>query len=220
MSRRSLAALSAAVLLVLTGCSDDDGDTAEDQPNDPDAAECQYPEAGEPAKEVQPPDNLAADAGDVSVTIETSAGQLDATLDGAAAPCTVNSFTSLAGQGYFDGTTCHRLTTEGILVLQCGDPTASGMGGPGYTIPDEVDGEETYPAGTLAMAKTSQPDSGGSQFFVVYDDTELPPEYTVFGTIDEASIEAVRAVAAEGTAEGGPDGAPKTPVEIESVSIG
>ena len=210
---------SVAVLpLLLASCG---GDSTENAIDTDGAPVCEYVEDGtEPAKDVSPPPSSVTVDGEITATIETSAGTLGATLDAEATPCTVGNFVSLAEQGYFDATTCHRLTTEGIFVLQCGDPTASGMGGPGYTIPDEVDGEETYPAGTLAMAKTSQPDSGGSQFFVVYDDTELPPEYTVFGTIDEASIEAVRAVAAEGTAEGGPDGAPKTPVEIESVSIG
>ncbi len=210
---------SVAVLpLLLASCGGDASDEAIDTNGTP---ACDYVEDGsEPAKDVSPPPAAATVDGDVQATIETSAGTLDATMDAAAAPCTVGNFVSLAEQGYFDATTCHRLTTEGIFVLQCGDPTASGMGGPGYTIPDEVDGEETYPAGTLAMAKTSAPDSGGSQFFVVYDDTQLPPEYTVFGTIDDTSLALVKKVAADGTAEGGPDGAPKTPVEIESVKVG
>jgi peptidyl-prolyl cis-trans isomerase B (cyclophilin B) len=218
MPRRALAALSAAVLLVLTGCGDDDDATAEDKPSKIDAANCEYPEAGEPAKEVEPPTQEAAYDGDVPVTIETSAGTLEATLDAASAPCTVNSFTSLAGQGYFDGTTCHRLTTEGIFVLQCGDPTASGMGGPGYSFPDELDREETYGPGTLAMAN-SGPDTNGSQFFIVYGDSPLDPAYTVFGQVSEEGIEVVEQVAAEGTDTGAGDGAPKTPVEISSVTV-
>ena len=95
---------------------------------------------------------------------------------------------SLAEQGYFDDTTCHRLTTQGIFVLQCGDPTATGGGGPGYSFEDELDGAEKYPAGTIAMANAG-PDTNGSQFFLVYEDTELPPSYTTFGTIDDAGLE-------------------------------
>ena len=140
-------------------------------------------------------------------TIETSAGTLTSTMDAEATPCTVGNFVSLAEQGYFDSTTCHRLTTVGIFVLQCGDPTGSGMGGPGYTIPDELDRGRDLSGRHAGDGQESQPDSGGSQFFMVYDDTEqLEPEYAVFGTLDEASLEAVREVAAEGTAEGGPDG--------------
>ena len=221
MSRRTLAALSAAALLVLTGCGDDDGggdDSAADQPDNPDGATCEYAEAGEPAKEVDPPATQAAYDGDVPVTIETSAGAIQATLDAASAPCTVNSFTSLASQGYFDGTTCHRLTTDGIFVLQCGDPTASGSGGPGYSFPDELEGDETYGPGTLAMANAG-PDTNGSQFFIVYGDSPLDPAYTVFGEVSEEGIGVVEQIAAAGTDTGATDGAPKTPVEISSVTV-
>ncbi len=210
---------SVAVLpLLLASCGDDSPEEAVDTKGGP---ACEYNEDGsDAAKDVTLPPAAATVDGEVQAAIETSAGPLNATMDAAAAPCTVGSFVSLAEQGYFDATKCHRLTTFNIFVLQCGDPTATGTGGPGYTIPDELAGDETYPAGTLAMAKTSAPDSGGSQFFVVYEDTTLPPEYTVFGTIDEASTDVVRDVAAAGTETGGPDGAPKTPVEIESVTIG
>ena len=182
---------------------------------------CDYPADGtQPAKKVEPPAAQAPAEGEIQVSIATSAGQLSATLDAAKTPCTVNNFVSLAEQSYFDGTECHRLTTQGIFVLQCGDPTATGTGGPGYTIPDEVDGSETYPAGTLAMAKTSLPDSGGSQFFMVYQDTQLPPQYTVFGAVDAAGVELLEEVAAQGTTSGGPDGPPKQQVVLESVTVG
>ncbi len=206
----------AVLLLLLASCGDDSGGDAIDTDGRP---ACDYVETGaEPAKEVSPPPPAATVDGDITATIKTSVGTLEATLDASATPCTVGNFVSLADQGYFDSTSCHRLTTFNLFVLQCGDPTASGTGGPGYTIPDELDGDEAYPAGTLAMAKTSAPDSGGSQFFVVYEDTQLPSEYTVFGTIDESSLEVVRKVAADGTVEGTADGEPKTPVEIESVT--
>ena len=95
------------------------------------------------------------------------------------------------------------------------------MGGPGYTIPDEVDGSEKYGPGVLAMAKTQDPDSGGSQFFLVYaDSASLPPQYTEFGTFDEAGVALLEEIAAKGTAEGGPDGAPKEEVTISGVTVG
>ena len=184
------------------------------------AATCEYPEDGmPPAKEVDAPSGTPTATGPVSVTLETSAGTINAELDGAATPCTVNSFLSLAEQMYYNDTDCHRLTTQGIYVLQCGDPTASGTGGPGYSYADELTGAETYPAGTLAMANAG-PNTNGSQFFIVYDDTELPPSYTVFGQLDEASTAVVQDIAAKGTVDGGPDGAPKDTVTIESVTVG
>ena len=194
---------------------------------------CAYPAEGDAAKANQPPpgENVAND-GTVSVALDTSAGPIGLTLDRAQAACTVNSVASLARQGYYDGTICHRLTTgEGLRVLQCGDPTGSGTGGPGYTIPDEPPtnlapspaggGTVTYPRGTLAMAKTAQPNSGGSQFFLVYADSTLPPDYTVFGTIDEAGLATIDKVAAAGTddSNGTGDGKPKTPIEIQTVTV-
>jgi peptidyl-prolyl cis-trans isomerase B (cyclophilin B) len=148
-------------------------------------------------------------------------GAFNLTLDAQATPCTVNSFVSLAGQGYYDGTTCHRMTTEGILVLQCGDPTATGSGGPGYAFADELTGSETYPAGTLAMANAG-PNTNGSQFFIVYGETPLPPNYTVFGSVDEATVGAIQQVAQDGTddANGPGDGAPNTPVDIATITVG
>jgi peptidyl-prolyl cis-trans isomerase B (cyclophilin B) len=194
---------------------------------------CDYPSDGSAAKEnTPPPAEGVSSEGTVSVAVATSAGPIGLTLNRAEAPCTVNSFVSLAGQGYFDGTSCHRLTTgEGLKVLQCGDPTGTGTGGPGYTIPDEAPttlapspsggGTVTYPRGTLAMAKTAQPNSGGSQFFLVYADSTLPPDYTVFGTIDEAGLATIDTVAAAGTddSNGTGDGKPKAPIEIQTVTV-
>lgn len=181
---------------------------------------CDYPQDAAPAaKEVEPPPAEATAGGDVEVIIATSVGDVGATLDAASAPCTVNSFLSLSEQGYYDDTPCHRLTTAGIFVLQCGDPTGVGSGGPGYSFADELTGDEKYPGGTLAMANAG-PDTNGSQFFIVYDDTELPPAYTVFGEVDPAGLEVVQDVAAQGTANGAPDGPPKEKVQIESVTTG
>lgn len=186
-----------------------------------DGPACDYTETGDAVKQVELPPANAAVTGEAAATIETSIGAIGITLDGEAAPCTVNSFVSLADQGYFDGTTCHRLTTgQGLLVLQCGDPSGTGRGGPGYSFPDELSGEETYAAGTLAMANAG-PDTNGSQFFVVYEDSQLPPSYTVFGSVDAASLSLVQQAAAAGTddSNGPGDGAPVTPVDITSVSV-
>ena len=225
--RPRLLALPAALLLVATlaSCSDDSPTTATDPSveSDVETTDCTYSEGGAPAaEEVELPSSDAVAEGTIEATVSTTIGELGFSLDAAATPCTVNSWMSLAEQGYFDGTPCHRLTTAGIFVLQCGDPTGSGSGGPGYTFGDELTGEETYPAGTLAMAN-SGPDTNGSQFFIVYEDSMvLGPDYAVFGTVDDATLEAVRAVAKDGvngSTEPG-DGTPNTEVTIESVDVG
>jgi peptidyl-prolyl cis-trans isomerase B (cyclophilin B) len=221
---RLAAATAALALTFLTACSGDDEGSKADDPAPESTGQasgvaCDYPSDGTPAKEVEPPPSEATVSGEVDVTIGTGVGEIPATLTADGTPCTVGSFVSLAEQGYFDGTQCHRLTTAGIFVLQCGDPTGSGMGGPGYSFADELSGEETYPAGTLAMANAG-PDTNGSQFFIVYDDTELPPNYTVFGTVDDAGLQVVQDVAKQGTQTGAADGPPKQPVEIETVTVG
>jgi peptidyl-prolyl cis-trans isomerase B (cyclophilin B) len=228
--RTRLLTLPAAVLLAVTlaGCGEDGATTAREQPAGSAAeasptgptTECTYPAAGSPAREVEPPPEQAAATGEVTATMATSIGDLRMTLPVESAPCAVNSFVSLAEQGYFDDTSCHRLTTRGIYVLQCGDPTGSGSGSPGYSFPDEVTEDTAYPAGTLAMANAGA-DTNGSQFFLVYERTELPPLYTVFGQVDEASVEAVRKAAKAGTddANGPGDGAPNTEVTVDAVTI-
>jgi peptidyl-prolyl cis-trans isomerase B (cyclophilin B) len=203
-----------------TSASSESGSSSEEPAAD--GTSCDYPEDGsQPAKPVEPPPAEATASGTLDGTISTNVGDIAIELDAARTPCTVNNFVSLAQQGYFDDTQCHRLTTQGIYVLQCGDPSASGMGGPGYTIPDEVDGSEKYGPGVLAMANTGDPDTGGSQFFLVYADSSvLSPEYTEFGTFDEAGVKLLEQVAAKGTAEGGPDGTPKEAVTISGVTLG
>jgi peptidyl-prolyl cis-trans isomerase B (cyclophilin B) len=154
-----------------------------------------------------------------TATIDTNCGAIVVAMDGKHAPRTVNSFAFLAGKGYFDDTVCHRLTTSGIYVLQCGDPSATGSGGPGYEIPDENLKGATYPAGTVAMANAG-PDTGGSQFFFVYGDTQLPPAYTPFGTIT-TGLDILRNIAKAGSDDSfGPgDGAPVQPVVIKSFTV-
>ncbi|MFF8596129.1 peptidylprolyl isomerase [Streptomyces sp. NPDC015220] len=159
-----------------------------------------------------------------SMKLATTCGDIDIALKTAAAPHTVNSFDFLAGKGFFDHTKCHRLTTNGIYVLQCGDPTGQGTGGPGYTIPDEnlkdaaLKGN-VYPAGTVAMANTGQKHTGGSQFFLVYQDSQLPPNYTPFGTISESGLKVLKKIAAAGENTGAGDGAPNATVVINKATV-
>jgi peptidyl-prolyl cis-trans isomerase B (cyclophilin B) len=184
------------------------------------------PDAGSPAPKrvALPPDGPAPSSGTVGVRLATSAGDIGLTLDRALAPCTVVNFLSLVKQGYYDGTACHRLSvTTGLQMLQCGDPVGDGTGGPGYTIRDEVFPQLTYGRGVLAMAKTSDPDSGGSQFFLVFGDTRIPPEYTVFGSIDDAGLAVLDKVARSGIDPAKPgigdgSGPPKTPVTFTAVT--
>lgn len=190
-----------------------------EEETEPSSKSCSYPVAQEAAKDVDKPAETPDLAAELSATLTFEAGEATIALTPERTPCTVNSFVSLASQGWYDGTPCHRLTTAGIFVLQCGDPTGTGTGGPGYTIPDEVDGTETYPAGTVAMAKTREPDSGGSQFFLVYDESPLPPDYTVFATVDDAGLDVLREIAAAGVDGGASDGPPAQEVVIETVAV-
>ena len=220
--RRALLPLALLTALALAGCGSDGSDTATDTSSTTTSGKtvsCDYATGGQAAKDVDPPSTDAPAEGTVDVTLTTSAGDIPITMDAAATPCAVNSFVSLSEQGYYDDTTCHRLTTDGIFVLQCGDPSATGAGGPGYSYDDELSGKETYPAGTVAMANAG-PNTNGSQFFLVYQDTELPASYDVIGQMDEAGTQVVQDIAAQGTADGGPDGAPKETVTIQSVSVG
>ncbi|MEU6144769.1 peptidylprolyl isomerase [Streptomyces sp. NPDC047081] len=159
-----------------------------------------------------------------TMKLATTCGDIDIALNASAAPHTVNSFDFLAGKGYFDHTKCHRLTTNGIYVLQCGDPTGSGSGGPGYTIPDENLKDKSlkggvYPAGTVAMANTGQKHTGGSQFFLVYQDSQLPASYTPFGTVSESGMKVLKKIAAAGESTGQGDGAPNATVVINKATV-
>jgi peptidyl-prolyl cis-trans isomerase B (cyclophilin B) len=184
---------------------------------------CTYKKSAEPAsKKVNPPaDGKTKASGTSKVSLDTSIGDLQLTLDSSLAPCTVKNFLSLVGQKYFDNTKCHRLTVgEGLQVLQCGDPTGSGSGGPGYSFADEVYPTLKYGRGILAMAN-SGPNTNGSQFFIVYGDASgLTPQYTAFGTIDAAGLKAIDKVAEAGvTPQNGPqDGTPITPVDIKTAT--
>ena len=237
MLKRPAAVLACLSVLVLAGCGNegDGGESATDtssaspsQSTSESAAAgktttCDYPEAGlEPAREVELPESEAQAEGTVEATITTNFGDIGPTLDAASAPCTVNSFVSLAEQGFYDDTPCPRIgDMEGFGILQCGDPTGTGAGGAGYSFADELSGDETYPAGTLAMANAGA-DTNGSQFFLVFRDSQFPPSYNVFGTIDQAGLDVLTAIAAEGNDNSNPagGGAPNKDVTIEKVTVG
>ncbi|MDJ0407497.1 peptidylprolyl isomerase [Rhodococcus erythropolis] len=201
-----------------------------------DTVSCSYPADGATASKANNPprtDGIPTTAPDAtpSISVETSQGNIGLTLDGTKSPCTVNSFVSLAQQDYFNDTTCHRMTTSPSLqVLQCGDPSGTGSGGPGYGFDNEflttayattdpaAQEPVTYTRGTVAMANTGAPGSNGSQFFLVYGDSQLPPQYTVFGTIDETGLATLDKVAAGGSTPEG-DGKPNLTTDIKTVRL-
>jgi peptidyl-prolyl cis-trans isomerase B (cyclophilin B) len=155
-------------------------------------------------------------------TMQTNCGTITMDLFAKQAPHTVNSFAFLAAKGYFLGSRCHRLTTSGIYVLQCGDPTGTGTGGPGYGFGIEnAPKDGAYPAGTVAMARSTDPNSNGSQFFLVYRKTSLPTTgggYTIFGRITKG-LDVVTKVARAGVSGGSTDGTPTQEIAIESMKV-
>ena len=196
-------------------------------------ANCQYAAAEKAARQVEPPKSgkVPTDPAEISVSISTNQGNIGLWLNNAEAPCTVNSFASLAQKGFFDDTICHRETTApGLGVLQCGDPAGTGSGGPGYKFANEYPTNQypkddpalqkpvLYPRGTLAMANAG-PNTNGSQFFLVYKDSQLPPNYTVFGSIDATGLATLDKIAEGGVAGGGDDGKPASEVTIKSVLL-
>ena len=230
--------LVVATVLLITGIGGDDTDPAAAEPTPTPAAPatpgvvdgsdgtCDWTPADTTANP-----NLQADSGTppvevtptgtTEVDITTNVGPIGLTLDNANAPCAVASMVYLAGRGYFDDTVCHRETdSEGLAVLQCGDPSGTGAGGPAYEFPTQVTGDETYPRGTVAMANSGQ-GFDGSQFFLVHGDSQLPPSYTVLGTIDEAGLATLDTIAANGNdgSNGPGDGAPTQEVRIQSLTV-
>ena len=174
----------------------------------------------EAAPAVELPNAGITESNKASITFTTNQGEIVIETVPALAPLTVNAIAALAQKNYFDNTICHRLTTEGIFVLQCGDPTGTGTGGPGFNIPDEnlpqpID--NNYPAGTVAMANAG-PGTSGSQFFLVYQDTTLGPDYTIWGSVT-SGLDILQTIASAGVVDGGTDGAPLTGVTIESTKV-
>jgi peptidyl-prolyl cis-trans isomerase B (cyclophilin B) len=208
-----LVVLVAAVLIVLALQGDEGGDVAGAQPSAP----------ASPSQTYTLPDPSVAEGRTWTGTITTTAGTIGIELDGAAAPQAVASFVTLAQLGYFDGTSCHRLVTGGIKVLQCGDPTGTGQGGPGYSFGpiENAPADDVYPAGTIAMARVGNDASSmGSQFFLVYEDSTIPSDqaggYTIFGQIT-SGLDVLQAVADAGVEGGSTDGPPVTDVTIQGV---
>ncbi len=216
-------ALVAVVWLVVTASRDDATPPVADTPAATPSAD---PTASEPTPDTgtgEVPDAALAEGRTWTATVATTAGDLVLELDGAAAPQAVASFLSLAQEGFFDGTTCHRLTTSGIFVLQCGDPEGTGAGGPDYRFGpiENAPADDAYPAGTLAMARVSNDGfSMGSQFFLVYEDSTIPSDaaggYTVFGRVVEG-MDVVSEVAEAGVV--GNSQTPVTEVTIEGVQV-
>lgn len=219
MLKKFLAVCAAVGLAALAGCSDANQSAVDDQ-DKVQAGTCTYPSDGEPARAVDPPPTTdVQNSGNTSATLHMSAGDVTIEMDRSHAPCTVNSFISLAQQGFFDDTECHRLVDHGIFILQCGDPTGTGSGGPGYVMDEELEFTNGYPAGSVAMAKREQPGTTGSQFFLVWAQTDLPDEYTVFGTMDEEGLGVVAGIASQGVAA--EDGmSPIAEAKINSVTLG
>lgn len=213
------------------------------------ATHCTYTTSGvaAAAKKVSVPPATPNYKAAYTAAINTNLGTIDINLLNSKATCTVNSFVHLASAGYFNASQCHRVTTaNGLYVLQCGDPYAKasdkltcsqaanspGTGGPGYEFTSEnltslptkqtsAGPEATYKAGTVAMANSGGSDTNGSQFFLVYKDSTLGPDYTPFGTIT-SGLDILQKVANAGTSctySGAGDGAPKEKVIINSVTI-
>lgn len=174
----------------------------------PRANDITYPDGPEPLESTP-----------TTLTLDTNCGEIVIALD-ANAPKTVESEAFLANSGFYNDTLCHRLTTEGIFVLQCGDPQGDGTGSPGYSVPDEnlpASGEANYPAGTIAMANAG-PGTSGSQFFIVYEDTTLPGDYSIWGKVT-SGLDIVQEVASVGVKGGLADGVPAQPVFIKTATV-
>jgi peptidyl-prolyl cis-trans isomerase B (cyclophilin B) len=174
----------------------------------------------EAAPAVDLPNAGITESNKATISFTTNQGEIVIETTPSLAPLTVNAIAALAQKNYFDKTICHRLTTEGIYVLQCGDPTGTGTGGPGFNIPDEnlpEAVENNYPAGTVAMANAG-PGTSGSQFFLVYQDTTLGPDYTIWGSIT-SGLDILQTIASAGVVDGGTDGAPVSGVTIESTKV-
>jgi peptidyl-prolyl cis-trans isomerase B (cyclophilin B) len=246
--RRQLqAGIGGALALILvvvgvvwaTGGFDPDPATPDDCAWTPETATAERKDVG------TPPTTGIQKNGTQTLTLTTNLGVLSAVLDPAKAPCTVASIKYLAGKGFFDNTVCHRLTTSGIFVLQCGDPSATGRGGPTYKFPDEnlpdpiapsadpsadpsvnpsAPAKARYSRGELVMANSGQ-NTNGSQFFIVYKDTDLEPKYSRFGTV-VSGLDWVDKVATDGLAPGTDgaanttgEGTPKTEVKITALTV-
>jgi cyclophilin family peptidyl-prolyl cis-trans isomerase len=195
--------------------------TYEEFREQPTACSAEAPAPAVPTEFAEPEDMGLDPAQKIPATIVTSCGPIEVELDPSMAPETVNSFVFLAEEGYFDGTVSHRILPG--FVMQAGDPTATGIGGPGYTIPDEFPPQDfVYTRGTLAMANAG-PGTTGSQFFIVLADVQLPPQFSVFGQV-VAGFEVLDRIEEIplGRAPTSADPSPSTPLEtlyLDAVTI-
>ncbi|GAA2343269.1 peptidylprolyl isomerase [Dactylosporangium salmoneum] len=252
-SRRYGALIAAVGLLLLAGCSNVEVPTAPQRARQiaaPGAAGAGKPSAGATgstadagpvacrfiapsanqvpavkaaAKDVGVPPATPSKSTRATMRITTNQGAIVVQMDARKAPCSVHSFAFLAGKHFFDNTKCHRMTTESIFVLQCGDPSATGYGGPAYSYHTEDPGSG-YVRGTVAIANAGDPDTNGSQFFINYkDNTQVPPDYTMLGTVT-SGMDVVDKIAAGGVnptdASSPGDGAPKIDVVLQQVTVG
>ena len=233
---RQVAVVVAAVLVViaafvfLSNRLDDDPTPAASQPTSsgtPSTAAsvegCQpVPDTPTSIRTQGMPDKGTAAGKTFTAVLGTNCGDITLELDGAKAPQTVASFVALAQSGYFAASPCHRVTTEGIFVLQCGDPMGGTGSGPGYSYGIEnAPADGSYPKGTLAMARTNDPNSNADQFFIVYKDSMLPTDgggYSIFGTVT-GGMDIVEKIAAAGASGGAGDGAPAAPISILKVAV-
>lgn len=173
-------------------------------------ASCTYFPTDNAARPATLPTTDAPSAGTTGITVDTTIGPLTIDLDRAAAPCAVNSFLSLSRQNFYDDTTCHRLSDEpGSQFYQCGDPTGTGTGGPGYVFADEyprtalaaegpLPNAVMYPRGAVATIGAGRADTNGSQFFLLIGDSVLSPDYSVFGRLTEDSLAVLDGASAAG----------------------
>ena len=217
----------AAVLVVgalsgVSGCSLVADQLAKQNETDVADVTCDYTATTSASREVSLP-GPKPPTEPVHLTLATNAGDIAMDLDPSKAPCAVNAISHLAKEKFYHDTTCHRLTTAGLFVLQCGDPSGTGAGGPGFEFRDEYPVNQSnstslYKAGTVAMANSGR-NTNGSQFFIVYKNSKLAPNYTVLGTLTPESLETVKAIADKGTADGTSDGAPAAPVDISAATV-
>jgi len=234
-SALAVVVIAGVAVWIVAALGDDDKKSTDAAAPPPGTVACTWiPEdgsTGSKVKDVGTPALNAPNMGKSTLTMDTNLGAITAAVDLSKAPCTGEAFTYLSSKKFWDNTKCHRLTTAGIKVLQCGDPTATGKGwresdgsgGPSFRYAEEnlpTNAKPAYPKGTIAMAKTSQPSTTGSQFFIVYEDTDLPPDYTVLGTITKG-LDIVETVAKAGSdnANGQGDGHPKKEITIKTLTM-
>ena len=178
-----------------------------------------------PSKTADAPDAAVAEGREWTGSMTSNETKMNFVIDGKNAPKAAANFITLVKSGFYEGLTCHRITTAGIYVLQCGDPDATGAGGPGYEfgpIENAPEGDN-YGAGVLAMARRGgDANSHGSQFFIVYSNSTIPSDavggYTVFGRLTDG-LQGVLSVAAQGVAGGASDGKPVSPAVLSRLTV-